>query len=135
MISARQKALAQLSPLLTNPSRLALAAGLHGRQHAHFQTIREQLGMSDSTLSKHISALESEGLVHVRKGFVGKRARTWVSLTDSGGPSTAHIWAGCGSWPHSPFPRRRIPTPEATVCMWERRRPEAKRLGPWLWQV
>ncbi|MBU8579130.1 transcriptional regulator [Brevibacterium luteolum] len=109
IISARQQALAQLSPLLTNPSRLALAAGLHGCQHAHFQTIREQLGMSDSTLSKHISALESEGLVHVRKGFVGKRARTWVSLTDSGRTVYRAHMGGLRQLAALPFPEAEDP--------------------------
>ncbi|MGJ7540035.1 transcriptional regulator [Brevibacterium luteolum] len=83
-MSTHQNAIAQLCPLLTNPTRLALVAGLHGCVRADFRTIREQLGVSDSTLSKHISALEDEEIVAVRKGFVGKRARTWLSLTSAG---------------------------------------------------
>ncbi|MFB9775488.1 transcriptional regulator [Brevibacterium otitidis] len=83
-MSTHQDATAQLCPLLTNPTRLALVAGLRGCVRADFRTIREQLGVTDSTLSKHVSALEGDGIVAVRKGFVGKRARTWLSLTTAG---------------------------------------------------
>jgi DNA-binding MarR family transcriptional regulator len=31
-----------------------------------------------------VGSLERAGYVHVRKGFIGKRPRTWLSLTGSG---------------------------------------------------
>src|SRR5690554_3289224 len=40
--------------------------------------------VSDSLLSKHLAVLEEAGYVSVQKGFEGKRARTWLSLTDTG---------------------------------------------------
>lgn len=77
-------ALEQLSPLLTNPTRLALVAGLEGCVKSDFQTVKEQLSVTDSTLSKHIAALEKEGLVNVKKGFVGKKTKTTLSLSSKG---------------------------------------------------
>jgi DNA-binding MarR family transcriptional regulator len=46
--------------------------------------VRDQLEISDSMLSKQVSALEQAGYVKVDKGFIGKRARTWLSITRAG---------------------------------------------------
>jgi len=35
-------------------------------------------------LSKQVATLESAGYVKVKKGYVGKRPRTWLSLTATG---------------------------------------------------
>jgi DNA-binding MarR family transcriptional regulator len=35
-------------------------------------------------LSKQVSLLEEAGYVQVRKGYVGKRPRTWLALTPQG---------------------------------------------------
>ena len=78
-------ALEQLSPLLSNPTRLALVAGLEGCVKSDFQTIKQQLSVTGSTLSKHITALEKEGLVDVKKGFVGKKNKDH-SVAEHKGP-------------------------------------------------
>ncbi|HEX7659059.1 MAG TPA: transcriptional regulator [Pseudonocardiaceae bacterium] len=59
-------------------------AFLSGCAEAEFKTVRDKLELSDSTLSKTISTLESAGYVSVRKGFVGRRPRTWLALTADG---------------------------------------------------
>ncbi|MCD0448078.1 transcriptional regulator [Actinocorallia sp. API 0066] len=51
---------------------------------AEFSFVRDSVEVSDSVLSKHSAALESAGYVHIRKGHVGKRSRTWLSLTPEG---------------------------------------------------
>ncbi|HET7657004.1 MAG TPA: transcriptional regulator, partial [Bacillales bacterium] len=58
----------------------ALATG--GEIDFHF--LRNTVEVSDSLLSKHISTLESAGLVNVIKGYVGKRPCTWYTLTEKG---------------------------------------------------
>ncbi|MFF4356319.1 winged helix-turn-helix domain-containing protein [Streptomyces sp. NPDC001604] len=75
---------AQLDATVQHPTRLAVVAFLSGCAEADFKTVRDSLEMSDSALSKTVSALEAVGYVKVRKGFVGKRPRTWVSLTADG---------------------------------------------------
>ena len=74
----------RLNPHFTNPIRLSLMAALASVDEIDFQTLRDSLALSDSTLSKHASAMENEGYVHVRKGYVGKRPRTWLSCTAAG---------------------------------------------------
>ena len=83
-----------LDPTIQHPTRLALAAFLSGCLEADFRTTRDALSLSDSALSKTVSALETAGYVKSRKGFVGKRPRTWLSLTPTGRTHlTAHLEA------------------------------------------
>ena len=59
---------------------------------AEFGFVRDTLGVSDSVLSKQVSVLEAAGYVEVCKGYVGKRPRTWLKLTDAGRQAfTAHL--------------------------------------------
>ena len=59
-----------------------------------FGAVRDAVEVSDSALSKHASALEQAGYVAVRKGYVGKRPRTWLKLTPPGRDAlAAHLAA------------------------------------------
>jgi DNA-binding MarR family transcriptional regulator len=51
---------------------------------AEFVTLRENLGVSDSVLSKHVSVLAADGYVRSRKGVHAGRRTTWISLTPDG---------------------------------------------------
>jgi DNA-binding MarR family transcriptional regulator len=70
--------------LIHAPKRLEIVSLLAAAQWADFKYIRDELRLSDSVLSKQLSALESAGYVEIRKGFVGKRPRTSASLTTVG---------------------------------------------------
>ncbi len=74
----------RLDDLLNSPVRFSITATLAGADNAEFSFLRDSIEVSDSVLSKQVSALESAGYVHVKKGYVGKRPRTWLSLTASG---------------------------------------------------
>ncbi|WP_380173089.1 transcriptional regulator [Kineococcus sp. DHX-1] len=74
----------RLDPSVQHPTKLAVVAFLSGCAEADFKTVRDRLGLTDSALSRTLSGLEETGHVAVRKGFVGKRPRTWVSLTGDG---------------------------------------------------
>lgn len=76
--------LARLHTDLNHPTRLAMLAGLRGRQRAEFKLVRDSLGVSDSVMSRQMSTLEKAGLLAVDKGFVGRRPRTWLSITSRG---------------------------------------------------
>ncbi|MEE4495619.1 winged helix-turn-helix domain-containing protein [Streptomyces sp. BE230] len=73
-----------LDEVVHHPSRLAVAAFLSACAEADFATVRDRCGLSDSALSKIATALEAPGYVHIRKGHVGRRPRTWLSLTPAG---------------------------------------------------
>lgn len=66
------------------PARLQIAGLLARVDEAEFATIRDLLEVSDSVLSKHLSALGGEGYVRLRKAPQDGRQRTWASLTPAG---------------------------------------------------
>lgn len=74
----------ELDDLLGHPVRFSVVAMLSAADRAEFAFVRDSVEVSDSVLSKQMSALEQAGYVKVRKGFVGKRPRTWLSLTRDG---------------------------------------------------
>lgn len=74
----------RLDERIHTPVRFSAMAALAATGEAEFKALREALEVSESLLSQHIRVLETAGFVRVRKGFVGKRARTWLSLTAEG---------------------------------------------------
>jgi DNA-binding MarR family transcriptional regulator len=86
--------MAELDGLLQPPARLKLMSLLTAVSEAEFSTLRESLGVSDSVLSKHVSALAAVGYVRSRKGVQAGRRTTWISLTPPGRAAlTAHVAA------------------------------------------
>lgn len=75
---------AQLVPALHAPARLQIAAVLARAEEAEFAILRAIVAVSDSVLSKHLSALGEEGYVSLRKAALDGRQRTWASLTAKG---------------------------------------------------
>lgn len=83
-----------VDPLLQLPTRLTLLAFLCGCTEAEFGVVRDYCEVSDSVLSKAASALEAAGYLTVKKGYVGKRPRTWLAATRTGRTAlTSHLAA------------------------------------------
>ena len=74
----------RLHDQLQAPVRFSIVAALATVDESEFAAVRDAIEVSDSVLSKQASALEAAGYVKVRKGHVGKRPRTWLSLTRRG---------------------------------------------------
>lgn len=74
----------QLDSLIHQPARLSIMAALAVTKEVEFGTIRDAITISDSLLSRYVSMLEQASYIVVRKGFVGKRPRTWLSITPQG---------------------------------------------------
>jgi len=84
----------ELDMVLHPPARLQIAAVLASVSDAEFARLREVTGVSDSVLSKHLSALVDAGYVKLRKAAMGGRQRTWASFTASGRKAfAAHLAA------------------------------------------
>ena len=73
-----------LDPLIHAPTRLQLVTTLSAVSEAEFATLRTLLEVSDSVLSKHISALVDAGYLRSRKSSHAGRRTTWIALTDTG---------------------------------------------------
>ncbi len=83
-----------LDPHVVAPARLTLMTTLTAVSEAEFSTVRDRLQVSDSVLSKHLSALEDVGYVKRRKGVHRGRRTTWISLTPRGRAAlSAHVAA------------------------------------------
>lgn len=70
----------RLNRLIHQPIVAALVAA----KELEFAFIRDAVEISDSVLSRQISMLHDAGYVTGRKGHVGTRPRTWLSLTHAG---------------------------------------------------
>lgn len=73
-----------LVPLLNSPVRLSVVAALSPVDRAGFAVVRDLVEVTDSALSKQVSALEAAGWVAVSKDRVGRRPLTWLALTAEG---------------------------------------------------
>jgi len=73
-----------LDELLAHPVRFSIVALLAAASKVEFSFVRDHVEVTDSMLSKQVSALEQAGYIKVDKGFVGKRSRTWPSLSKEG---------------------------------------------------
>ena len=74
----------ELDELLGHPVRFSIVALLAAASQADFKFVRDHVEVNDPSLSKQVSTLEQAGYLKVKKGFIGKRGRTWLSLTDAG---------------------------------------------------
>ncbi|QZH73984.1 MAG: transcriptional regulator [Erythrobacter sp.] len=74
----------QIDPVLHPPARLQIAAVLASADDVEFATLRELLEVSDSVLSKHLSALSDAGYVTLSKAARDGRQRTWATFTRTG---------------------------------------------------
>lgn len=79
-----QHARHRLDPVVHGPVRFSIMAALATVDEAEFSAVRDRVEVTDSTLSKQVTVLDDAGYVKVRKGYVGKRPRTWLSLTRAG---------------------------------------------------
>ncbi|HEX3792198.1 MAG TPA: transcriptional regulator [Pseudonocardiaceae bacterium] len=76
--------MAELDQVLLDPTRLTIVALLAAAEWAEFGFVRDSVKLSDSALSKQVTTLSRNDYVEVRKGYVGKRPRTWLNLSDTG---------------------------------------------------
>lgn len=74
----------QLDELLNHPLRLSIMAAVAQTDRIEFKALAEDLDATASILSKANAILEGGGYLDIQKGYVGKRPRTWLSLTKAG---------------------------------------------------
>ena len=64
--------------------RLAIMAFLRGARQSDFVELREALGLTDGNLAIQLRKLEEHGHVRIEKGYLGKRTRMTVCMTEAG---------------------------------------------------
>ncbi|MBL1096417.1 transcriptional regulator [Streptomyces coffeae] len=71
-----------------------MMAFLAGCAEAEFAAVRDYCQVSDASVSRIATALDEAGYLRIRKGAVGRRPRTWLSLTPAGRTAlTRHLAA------------------------------------------
>lgn len=73
-----------LNKSFENRIRLGIMSVLLVNEWTDFNTLKEQLEVTDGNLASHISALEKEGYISVRKQFLGKKPNTSFAVTKAG---------------------------------------------------
>lgn len=74
----------RLNDAFSSLPRLKVAAFLAGCDEAEFAAVAMATDTPASALSKAAARLVEENYLSVRKGHVGRRPRTWLSLTEEG---------------------------------------------------
>lgn len=64
--------------------RLGILTVAHEARRVEFGYLRTSLDLTAGNLSQHLNVLEGSGLISIEKGYAGKRARTWVTVTRAG---------------------------------------------------
>jgi DNA-binding MarR family transcriptional regulator len=64
--------------------RLGILVIAREARRVEFSYLRTNLELSPGNLSQHLGVLENAGLITIEKGYAGKRARTWITLTNAG---------------------------------------------------
>lgn len=64
--------------------RLGILTIAHEARRVEFGYLRTSLDLTAGNLSQHLTVLERAGLISIEKGYAGKRARTWISITKAG---------------------------------------------------
>ena len=80
----KQHSIDNLNKAFENRVRLGLMSILAVNESADFTMLKEMLNITDGNLASHISALEKEGYIMIRKQFIGKKPNTSYSITRVG---------------------------------------------------
>lgn len=64
--------------------RLGVMSILIVSEPVDFNTLKQMLNVTDGNLASHISALEKNKYIKIKKKIIGKKTNTAYSVTDSG---------------------------------------------------
>jgi DNA-binding MarR family transcriptional regulator len=73
-----------IDKLIHEPARLKILAQLYVVESADFIFIMRQTGLTQGNVSGHLNKLDDAKYVEIKKGYVGKRPQTMISLTKVG---------------------------------------------------
>lgn len=76
--------IAGLNKSFENRIRLGIMSILMVNDWVDFGELKETLGVTDGNLASHITALEKEKYIQVRKAFIGKKPNTSFQATSEG---------------------------------------------------
>jgi DNA-binding transcriptional ArsR family regulator len=74
-----------LEKIFHEPNRLAIMSALCAAENGlTFSALREQCGLTDGNLNRHLKVLEEAEAIRIRKAFVQKKPQTTIVLSSQG---------------------------------------------------
>ena len=73
-----------LDKVLENRIRLGVMSILMVNDSSDFNTLKELLNVTDGNLASHVSALEKNKYIKIKKKLIGKKTNTAYRVTDAG---------------------------------------------------
>ncbi|MBN1675706.1 MAG: transcriptional regulator [Kiritimatiellae bacterium] len=74
-----------LEKIFHEPNRLAIVSALCAADGGlSFTELKDECGLTDGNLNRHLKVLQDSGVVRIRKSFVDAKPRTTVQLSDKG---------------------------------------------------
>ncbi len=73
-----------INKLFESRVRLGVMSILMVNERIDFKSLRDILKVTDGNLASHLSALEKNNLIKVKKQFIGKKPNTTYSATENG---------------------------------------------------
>ncbi|NDV77603.1 transcriptional regulator [Dysgonomonas sp. 511] len=73
-----------LNKVFDSRVRLGIMSVLMVNDAVDFNTMKELLDVTDGNLASHLKALEKEGIVEVKKQFIGRKPNTSYKVTQLG---------------------------------------------------
>ncbi len=74
----------RLNKAVHQKARLGIMSILMASDEAEFNYLKEKLNLTDGNLSSHLSLLEKEKYINIKKKFVKKKPRTLCQITEKG---------------------------------------------------
>jgi len=85
MTSKHESPFQVLKGVFHEPNRLAILSELSAASNGMtFQELKDECGLTDGNLSRHLKTLEDTKVVRIRKTFIKNRPQTTIFLTDRG---------------------------------------------------
>ena len=73
-----------LNKAIHQKARLGIMSILMASEEAEFNYLKESLKLTDGNLSTHLSLLEKEKYIRIKKKFVKKKPKTLCQMTEKG---------------------------------------------------
>jgi DNA-binding MarR family transcriptional regulator len=86
-VKARAIPMAELNALIHQPVRLRIMSALvalEPEEQLEFTYVRDLLELTDGNLGAHLRKLEEAGYLRLKKTFVARKPRTYISITLKG---------------------------------------------------
>ncbi len=74
----------RLNKTIHQKARLGIMSILMASEEAEFNYLKERLNLTDGNLSSHLTLLEKEKYIKIRKKFVKKKPKTLCQITEKG---------------------------------------------------